>query len=349
MARLQTSPNRAPSTAQADDSAPAPRPDGPRPLNQMLAKALQLHRAGRYREAEPLYRTIIERAPKRVGALINFSSLLRATGRLPQAREMAERAVAVGPDNALAHFTLGATLRQMRRDKEAVVAYEKAVELDPGMIKAWVNLAVSAERFDRKRSREAQEMVLAAEPENLVALNMKLKTGLQECDFEESEKWTSRLLAVVDRDMESVGEWRVLANLAYRALFVPVPPPLLLRTTDRIDALHRKSLHEAGQLPPLAPPDPAGANRRIRIAYMTPNFSDHPLGHVTLQLFPLHDRERFEVHAISTQGRRGGDPIYNKRHRHGVDFYHEFGDLPHFEMARRIRNLGIDILVDLDG
>src|SRR6266446_5721068 len=320
MARLQTSPNRAPSTAQADDLAPAPRPDGPRPLNQMLAKALQLHRDGRYREAEPLYRTIVERAPKRVGALINFSSLLRATGRLPQAREMAERAVAVGPDNALAHFTLGATLRQMRRDKEAVVAYEKAVELDPGMIKAWVNLAVSAERIDRKRSREAQEMVLAAEPENLVALNMKLKTGLQECDFDESEKWTSRLLAVVDRDMEKVAEWRVLANLAYRALFVPVPPP-----------------------------HPAAANRRIRIAYMTPNFSDHPVGHVTLQLFPLHDRERFEVHAISTQGRRGGDPIYNKRHRHGVDFYHEFGDLPHFEMARRIRNLGIDILVDLDG
>jgi predicted O-linked N-acetylglucosamine transferase (SPINDLY family)/predicted SAM-dependent methyltransferase len=262
---------------------------------------------------------------------------------------MAERAVAARPDNALAQFTLGATLRQMRRDKEAMAAYEKAVELDPGMIKAWINLAVSAERIDRKRSREAQEKVLAAEPENLVALNMKLKTGLQECDFDESELWTKRLLAVVDRDMEKVGEWRVLANLAYRALFVPVPPPLLLRTTDRIDALHRKSLQEAGRLPPLPPPDPAAATRRIRIAYMTPNFSDHPVGHVTLQLFPLHDRERFEVHAISTQGRRGGDPTYNKRHRHGVDFYHEFGDLPHFEMARRIRNLGIDILIDLDG
>ena len=82
---------------------------------------------------------------------------------------------------------------------------------------------------------------------------------------------------------------------------------------------------------------------------MTPNFTDHPVGHVTLKLFPLHDRERFEVHAISTQGRRGGDPNYNKRHRHGVDFYHEFGDLPYVDMARRIRNLGIDILIDLDG
>jgi protein O-GlcNAc transferase len=324
-------------------------PPGQRPLNQLLARALEFHRNGRYREAEPIYRAVLERAPKRVGALINFSSLLRATGRGPQAREMAERAVEAGPDNALAHFTLGATLRQLRRDKEAIESYEKAVALDPAMTKAWVNLAVSSERFDRKRSVEAQEKVLAAEPDNLVALNMKLKNGLQECDFDAAELWARRLLAVVDRDMDQVGEWRILANLAYRALFVPVPSPLLLRTTGRIDTLHRKSLVEEGLLPPLPAPNPADATRRIRIAYMTPNFTDHPVGHVTLKLFPLHDRERFEVHAISTQGRRGGDPNYNKRHRHGVDFYHEFGDLPHVDMARRIRNLGIDILIDLDG
>jgi len=320
-----------------------------RQIAQSLNRALQLHREGRYREAEPIYRAVLERAPKRVGALINFSSLLRATGRVPQAREIAERAVEAGPDNALAHFTLGTTLRQLRRDKEAIESYEKAVALDPTMTKAWVNLAVSSERFNRARSVEALEKVLAAEPDNLVALNIKLKNGLQECDFEASEKWTKRLLAVVERDMDEVGEWRILANLAYRALFVPVPPPLLLRSTGRIDELHRKSLVETGQLPPLPAPTPADATRRIRIAYMTPNFTDHPVGHVTLKLFPLHNRERFEVHAISTQGRRGGDPNYNKRHRHGVDFYHEFGDLPYVDMARRIRNLGIDILIDLDG
>jgi protein O-GlcNAc transferase len=364
--------NRAPSTATAAEPAEvaqpvrapigprqspaghqvhagADRPGGPPPLAQLLNRALALHRAGRLREAEPIYRAVLERAPKRVGALINFSSLLRATGRAPQAREMAERAVAAAPNDALAHFTLGATLRQLRRDKEAVASYEKAVELDPGMIKAWVNLAVSCERFDRRRSGEAQDKVLAAEPDNLVALNMKLKTGLQDCDFDASERWAKRLLEVVNRDMQQVHEWRILANLAYRALFVPVPSPLLLRTTDRIDQLHRNSLVEAGQLPALPAPKPEDATRRIRIAYMTPNFTDHPVGHVTLKLFPLHDRERFEVHAISTQVRRGGDPHYNKRHRHGVDFYHEFGDLPHFEMARRIRNLGIDILIDLDG
>ena len=36
--------------------------------------------------------------------------------------------------------------------------------------------------------------MLAQEPDNLVALNMKLKNGLQDCDFDASEKWSKRLL-----------------------------------------------------------------------------------------------------------------------------------------------------------
>ena len=251
-------------------------------------------------------------------------------------------------------FSLGAALRQLRRDQEAIEAYEKAVALDPGMLRAWINLAVSTERLDRARSLEAQAKVLEAEPENLVALNLLIKFHLQDCDFEACEAVLAKLLRVFQRELAGIGEWRILANMAYRALFVPVPVPLLRRITDRIDQLHLKSLTEFGQLAPLPAPDPAAANpdasgRKIRIGYMTPNFADHPVGHVTLQLFPDHDRERFEIHAIATHARRGGDPDYNKRHRHGVDYYHDLSDLPHLETARRIRNLGIDILVDLDG
>ncbi len=110
---------------------------------------------------------------------------------------MAERAVEAGPDNALAHFTLGTTLRQLRRDKEAIESYEKAVALDPAMTKAWVNLAVSSERFDRKRSVEAQEKVLAAgarQPRRAQHEAEKRPTGLRlrrVGKVEPSACWTS--------------------------------------------------------------------------------------------------------------------------------------------------------------
>src|SRR5437660_965199 len=83
--------------------------------------------------------------------------------RLPESREMAERAVAADPQDPMTFFSLGAALRQLRRDKEAIDAYEKAVALDPGMLRAWINLAVSTERIDRARSLEAQAKVLEAE------------------------------------------------------------------------------------------------------------------------------------------------------------------------------------------
>ncbi|HEX4571471.1 MAG TPA: tetratricopeptide repeat protein [Dongiaceae bacterium] len=339
-----------PAGPTAAPGAPPSPQQALRQLNQTtMAMALRHHLAGRLRQAEPLYRAILRRTPRHTAALINLSALLRVSGRLPEAREIAERSVASNPNDPMTYFGLGAALRQLRRDRESIAAYEKAVELDPTLVKAWINLAVSTERLDRARSLEAQAKVLAVEPENLVALNLQLKFHLQDCDFNACEAVLKTLIKVFQRELASVTEWRILANMAYRALFVPVPVPLQRRITDRIDQLHLRSLTEFGRLAPLPPPDPSAAGRKIRLAYMTPNFADHPVGHVTLSLFPAHDRERFEVHAIATHGRRGGDPDYNKRHRHGVDYYHDLSDLPHFEMARRIRNLGIDILVDLDG
>lgn len=337
---------RAPSTAAAATVEQRPVPSE---VDRWTAQAMRLQRSGRAQQAEALYLRVLEREPRRIPVLINLSTLLRAAGRNAEARELAGRATAADPKNAGAYFALGAALRQLRRDQEAMDAYEKAVELDPAMARAWVNLAVSAERLDRNRSIEAQRRVLEIDPDNLVILNMQLKFKLQECDFDECERLTARVLDLFDQQCDKIAEWRILANLAYRALFIPVPPALLRKVTDRIDLLHRKMLAEVAPLQPLAPPDPAAAGRRLKLGYMTPNFSDHPVGHVTLQLFPAHDRERFEVHAFATQTRRGGDATYNKLHRHGVDFYHDLSGLPHREMARRIRTLGIDILVDIDG
>ncbi len=325
------------------------RPGGAKAGLASLEQAFELHRAGRLREAEPLYRRALEREPGRAVALLNFSVLLRTMGRLGEAHAMADRAVAADPKDAMGHFTLGASLRLLRRDKQACGAYEKALELDPNLTRAWVNLAVASERVDRSRSIAALEKALASEPDNLVALNMRLKFSLQECDFEATAAVNERLRRLVTKNLASLTDWRILANVAYRALFVPMPQAALRAVTDRIDALQRLSLEAIGRLPALLPPEPSATKRRLRIGYMTPNFSDHPVGHVTLRLFPAHDRTRFEVHAFATLGRRGGDPTYNKRHRQGVDFYHDMGELPPFEIARRIRNLGIDILVDLDG
>jgi adenylate cyclase len=52
---------------------------------------------------------------------------------LRQARELAERAVALDPSEPQAHFALGATAIWLRRHDEAIAAAERAVALDPNL------------------------------------------------------------------------------------------------------------------------------------------------------------------------------------------------------------------------
>lgn len=322
-------------------------------IQQLFKRGIDAQNLGRLAEAETLYNAVLKREPGHLPALLNLSTLLRMLGRLSDAQIVAERAVDAAPGDALAHFALGVTLRQQRRDAEAMAAYEKALALDPAMAKAWTNLAVSAERLDRRKSIAALDRALALEPANPLSLNMRLKFKLQECDFAAAESTMRQLAAVVGDNLGKLQEWRLLANTLYRTLMVPIAPALERRIADRIDELHRRMVADLGPLPPLPRPDavrdPGATRRRLRIGYMTPNLTDHPVGHVTLQLFPAHDRSRFEVHAFVTMGRRGGNPTYNRLHRKGVDFYHDVAQLPPLEIARRIRNLGIDILVDIDG
>ncbi len=316
---------------------------------QFFKRAIDAQNLGRLADAETFYNAALKHDPGHVPALLNLSTLLRMQGRLAEAQTLAERAVAAGPKDAATHFALGVNLRQQRRDQEAIAAYEKALAIDPALAKAWTNLAVSAERLDRPRAIAACEKALAMDPENAIALHMRLKFELQECRFDDSEATMRRLIKSLLANLDKTREWRLLANTLYRAVMVPIPPSQERRIADRIDELHRRMAADLGGLPAPSPPDPSAPARKLRIGYMTPNLGDHPVGHVTLQLFPSHDRSRFEIHAFVPAGRRGGDATYNKLHRRGVDFYHDVALLPPLEIARRIRNLGIDILVDLDG
>ena len=95
---------RAPAGAQARAKSGA---GGAKSNLATLERAFELHRGGRLREAEALYRTVLEREPGRAIALLNFSILLRSMGRVAEAHAMAERAIAADPKDAMAHFTLG--------------------------------------------------------------------------------------------------------------------------------------------------------------------------------------------------------------------------------------------------
>jgi predicted O-linked N-acetylglucosamine transferase (SPINDLY family) len=101
---------------------------------------------------------------------------------------------------------------------------------------------------------------------------------------------------------------------------------------------------EAGQLPTVMPPRPRD---KIRLAYLSGDFRQHAVAVLTAEMFEQHDRGRFEVTAYSF-GPDDGSAMRRRLER-AFDRFIDVRRLAHADAAQRIRDDGIDILVDLVG
>jgi predicted O-linked N-acetylglucosamine transferase (SPINDLY family) len=89
------------------------------------------------------------------------------------------------------------------------------------------------------------------------------------------------------------------------------------------------------------------ARERIRIGYVSADFHRHATSYLMAELLEKHDRSRFEVFVYS-HGRDDGTPLCRRVRAAGEHFVDmEKVSIP--QMARRIRDDEVDILVDLKG
>ena len=87
-------------------------------------------------------------------------------------------------------------------------------------------------------------------------------------------------------------------------------------------------------------------NKKIKLGYISPNFSEHAVGFILGDLFKLHDKNKFELIGILT---------YNPIQDFSRDIIYTFDktihltDMPAKDMAIKINELELDILIDLTG
>jgi Flp pilus assembly protein TadD len=111
-------------------------------IRHMLEMASAHQRAGRLREAEPVYRQVLSAQPRNTDALYLLGLLTQATRRYAESAELFQRAVEVNPKSAKYYVNLGLSLGGMglRRTSEAIAALRSAIALDPNIAEAWSNL-----------------------------------------------------------------------------------------------------------------------------------------------------------------------------------------------------------------
>ncbi|MBW1682693.1 MAG: tetratricopeptide repeat protein [Deltaproteobacteria bacterium] len=100
-------------------------------------------RRGDYRQAERYFRIAVDKYPRRLDTLINYSAFLVETRRPAQALALLRRAAPLlktRQERGRWHGNKGIALQRMGRRKEALVHFRKAVLYLPRQAKSWSNL-----------------------------------------------------------------------------------------------------------------------------------------------------------------------------------------------------------------
>ena len=86
---------------------------------------------------------------------------------------------------------------------------------------------------------------------------------------------------------------------------------------------------------------------RVRIGYFSSDFRDHPVAHLTAELFECHDRSRFEIIGFSFGP--GVKDTWRLRLEKAFDRFFDVSAQTDQEIANLVLELEIDIAIDLNG
>jgi len=100
-------------------------------LDEALRRGVQLHRTGRFQQAEPFYRGVLGAQPKHADALHLLGLIALDTGRQQEALDLIGRAIAQAPKSAAVTDSLGRVFSAMGRHQEALEQFQRATTLDP--------------------------------------------------------------------------------------------------------------------------------------------------------------------------------------------------------------------------
>jgi predicted O-linked N-acetylglucosamine transferase (SPINDLY family) len=281
---------------------------------------------------EPLERAF-KAAPQSFEVLHDLATAYACVGRKKDAVEKYDLAAQINPHSSRLFYNLGRLYDELLDSEKANACYRKALDLDPKFVKPRINLGLNLNQAGRfSEGLSMLEYALAIEPDvdfifgNL--LHAKMQLGL----WRDRDTDLARILDGIENGRRIIHPFHFLSL---------VDDPLLQRKASEIYAKSRnpaKSNLEKFRV---------NKTSKIKVGYFSADFQNHPVTHLTAELFELHDSNLFEIYAFSSGVKSDDEPRQRLKKA-----FHEFIDITNLsddEVVNLARSKGIDIAVDLGG
>lgn len=271
------------------------------------------------------------------------------------------------------YFNLGVTLSNVDDLPGAEAAYRRSIELHPMFAQPRLNLGTLFERLGQHDKALAEwrwvvDHISPASAENkplvLMALNHMGRVLEGKKQLQDALTWLTQSLTVDPNQPDALHHWvHLRQKQCIWPVYAPFPGVTLEAMQQATSALAMMSVSDdpAQQLeaarrfvnkkvlsnvPKLANPKGYG-HAKLRIAYVSSDFSLHPVSMLTAELFELHDRAHFEIYGYCWSPEDGSG--LRQRVISAMDHYVRINQMSDEAAAQLMREHEIDILVDLQG
>ena len=323
-------------------------------------------------EAAFLYRQAIALVPEFPQGYLNLGIVLAASGDRKGAMDAYSKALALDSSNAFVYYNMGClaydgqkyeeadgllcraldikpvfpealvmwanTLEALGRDNEALEALGSALQQNPALQGASYNKALLLIKLSRYEDAEEEvRRFLDKNPDHLPAVQMLAISLWGQGLYSESLQIYKSLREIDPNSLELMSREAFLSNYDFNIQSV------------EIYEYHRNFGNNLEEIYPAFFSEFKGnqvVGRKLRIGYLSGDFSFHPVALFILPVVERHHRQDFEVYCYYTSDKV--DQITVKM-RSMADRWVDASSLSYYELAERIYSDKIDVLVDLVG
>ncbi len=282
--------------------------------------------------------------PEHVKAITNLASLHLRKQEIQKAESLYQQAYRLSDSkDAGALIGLGTTAALMRTLNEALDHYRNALKYEPNNRQALSSLITTL--YSSNNLEEALEISLkyvACEHLGLAAIPI-FACVKSYCLWDAADVMLPIMLEATDDKIRD------------RNLLMQPNLPLLSSHEATNEVLLKAHLNIAKSIvlnrirPPFQDhPQAFTPGRKIRLAYLSPDLKAHVVSHFFRGLVNHADHTRFEIHIYSNLSKEAEDDV-TKAYKEHADYFVNVWDMTDIELADRIRNDGIQILVEMSG
>lgn len=338
----------------------------------LMARAVDHHRAGRLDGASALYRRLLEEEPTHDGALALYGALLVQRASAGEALPFMKRALALSPAAGPTHTNLGEAQRLLGRLPRSIENSRRAIAIDATDVEAQANLGLALTSLGNAAAATPYlRSALILDPRHHAALNTLGNANVSLGRIAAARNLFRRSLAA------DPGYVPAEINLASTDLLLGAPRDARRRLLRLADAGVRDAGLDSDLLFTYAY-DPDATNiqlyeayrrwarrhsddlrtdirpfsgtrepgRRLRVGYLSADLRSHPIAQLLEGVLAHHDARTFETVCFADIA--APDHV-TARLRRLASEWHDVTGLATRSIADRIRSSSIDVLVIVAG